>query len=453
MTPVTPVTIVVALLAAVAVTIVRPGRAVGIIIVSMLLWPEYLRIPIGLAQMSAPRVAATVFILRMVLKGDSQLRWNWVDTLVLVGWGWDLLANFVENADGTQLVYMTGRFFDTVCMYFAARLGTTGRNSPTDLYPFLAATAVALGIVGAIEAVSGSYLFDKLYAYGGQPWFAKEDEFRHGFLRARATTGHSIYFGMAMIVVTGLVYAARDAARKRLTWYCAVAAGLVGVLSSLSSGPQLGLGLLLIASAFFYFRRLIKPALLALVALCIFVELVSHRHFYQLIDYLALSEETAWYRARLLEVAVSHLPDYWLFGVGNHWPHHWGLEIDTRAHVDVVNHYIIVALYGGLPSLACYVGGIIGAGRASARVAVFARVQGMRRLGFGLVCTLIAVAGASMSVGLFGPPLLLMYMLMGVMVSLPAAAGLSGIARIATTKGAPLATSAGHSPVAGLRQC
>jgi len=36
--------------------------------------------------------------------------------------------------------------------------------------------------------------------------------------------------------------------------------------------------------------------------------------FYHLIDYLTLDPETAWYRTRLLEVAISNISEYWLLG-------------------------------------------------------------------------------------------------------------------------------------------
>jgi hypothetical protein len=423
-TPVTPITVALALAAVVAVLLLRPGRALGVIIASMLIWPEYLRIPVGLAQMSVPRMAALALIARMLVRGGpTQVRWNWIDAVIALGWVWDLVANQVEGADLTQTTYMIGRVFDTVCMYFAARLSLRGEQDYADLYVPAAVAGVALGILGAIEATTSTSFYERLYAYGGPAWFDKEAEYRYGFLRARASTGHSIYFGMAMTAVTGMVYAMRGWTRWRSVWALAFAASLLGVLSSLSSGPQLALVVLIITSCFMYAKRLIRPALVGLLVLCAFVELASNRHFYQLIDYLALNSETAWYRGRLLEVAVSHLSEYWAFGVGSQWPHHWGAEIDTRLHVDVVNHYVLVVLYGGLPSLVCYVGAIAGSVRAAAMVASNGPSPATQRLGFGLACTLIAIAVASMSVGLFGPPLLLTYILMGSMVALPAAVG------------------------------
>jgi hypothetical protein len=418
MTPVTPITILLALAAVAGAGLLRPGRAVGLIVASMLLWPEFLRVPIGLAQMSVPRMAAIALIVRMGVTGRvGTVRWNWVDGVVVLGWLWDVAANLAQHADQVQMVYITGRALDTVVLYLAARLSLRSEADLRDLFAPFAATAIAMGLLGAMEAVTTWSPFQPLRAYEAWSWFEKEPEYRLGLLRAQGSTGHAIYFGIAMTILTGMVFALREMAGRRSVVFIAVAVGAVGAMASLSSGPQLALVVLVLTSLFLYARPLIKPALVGLTLLCILVEFASNRHFYQLIDYLALNEETAWYRARLLEVAVSHLPEYWLFGVGANWPHHWGAEIDTRQHVDVVNHYVIVALYGGLPSLLCYGATLVGALRASI-VAAGSESSDLRRLGFGLGCVLIAVAVSSMSVGLFGPPLLLTYLLLGWMVAL-----------------------------------
>lgn len=415
-------TIVVSLITVAAALTVKPGRAVGVIVLSMLLWPEYLRVPMGIVQMSAPRAGALALVCRLLVTGGpGGFRWTVVDTLVCAGWAWDLTANLVMGAGEAQLISMVGRALDTVVVYFAARLALRGPGDVRLLAGPLALAAIAMGAAGALEAATGRSLYEGLYAYGGNPWFDKDAEYRFGFLRAKGSTSHAIYFGVAMALLVGLLWSLRAVAKSRTLVWLGCGAALVGALSSLSSGPQIALAVLFICASFTLAPWAIRPALGGLVVLCAMVETLSHRHFYQLIDYLALSSETAWYRARLIEVAVSRLPEYWLAGVGDRWPHHWGALIDTRLHVDVVNHYIIVALYGGLPSLACYVAvqaiTLAGCARAASRAAD----TGTRRLAFGLCCTLIALMVASMSIGLFGPPLLLSSLVIGAMSSLTAA--------------------------------
>ncbi|MFO0829764.1 MAG: hypothetical protein U0572_16610 [Phycisphaerales bacterium] len=395
------------------------------VVIFTLLWPEFLRVPLGLAQMSVPRFAALVIIAKQLSSKDAmRFRWNWIDAMVLGGWAWELAANIFAGADQTVVTYMIGRVFDTASIYLAARLSLRGAKDYADLVPPLMLVAVTMGIFGFLEsAVMHQSVYERIFGIVPEQWFVKEDEFRYGFLRAKASTGHAIYFGMAMVVITGMLVALQGfAGRYRYFIWPAIGCGFLGALSSMSSGPQLALVILLITSSFWFYKGLIKPALVALLLLAVIAEAGSNRHFYQLIDYLALSSETAWYRTRLLEVAVGHMREYWLVGLGGRSPHHWALEIDGRLHVDLVNHFVIVATQGGLLGLGMYLGAIVGAIKSAARVASKSQDRAFAKAGFFLVCLLLAIANASMSVGLFGAPLLLTYALLGAMVALPGAA-------------------------------
>lgn len=431
------ITIALALLGAVMAMMFRPGAALGIMIASMLLWPEYLRIPVGLAQMSVPRIMALVLIARLLLRGGKPPTWCWVDWLVAGEWAWELLATVLMNAESQHLTYMIGRVFDTVCMYFAARLVLRSRADYAAMIPWLSTTAVVMGVFGAIESAASWSPYTRLFELGGVGWFDKENEYRYGFLRAKASTGHAIYFGLAMILVTGMLLSMRSLSRWGGPLWIVIALGTLGVLSSMSSGPQMALVILMITGSFIFARVLIRPTLVCLFLLCVMVEAAANRHFYQLIDYLALSGETAWYRTRLLEVAVGHLSEYWLLGFGGRTPHYWALEIDGRLHVDLVNQYVIVATNGGLLALAAYLGTIVGSIRAAARVAKQRADPAASQVGFLFVCVLLAIALATMSVGLFGPPMLLTNVLMGAMISLPAAMGVRSVRSPAPRKPGP----------------
>jgi hypothetical protein len=119
----------------------------------------------------------------------------------------------------------------------------------------------------------------------------------------------------------------------------------------------------------------------------------------------------------LIEVAVTHVSDFWLIGVGSNWPHHWGPILDGRNHVDVVNHFLIVALYGGLPAMFLYIASHY---HAVKYVIAFRKSEDnpqLRLVAFNLVCVLLSLDFSSLSVGLYGPPQILSYMLLGLIVS------------------------------------
>lgn len=396
----------------------RSGAALGIVIMSMMLWPEFLRIPIGLAEMSVPRLVALVLLIKYFIVGQHRgMGYGKLDTLVIFLWVYTVLATLLAGAEFFHVSQMIGRGFDTVLMYFLARMTVRSPEDVKGLYTGLAITAVCMGLLGVYEAAGYASPYALLTDYRLWLWYDKDDEYRYGFLRAKGSTLIHIYFGMAMMLFMGFIWSLRGYVKSRAVFVIALSSALLGVLSSMSSGPWLACIALIIFVWFEKHPRLIKPGIYLAIAISIFFEIISNRHFYNLIDYLALDPQTAWYRTMLLEVAFSQWREYWLVGVGSNWPHHWGEILDGRDHIDVVNHFLIVALYGGLPALLMY----LATHYLAMKKVIYAWGNDLyaprRYMLFVLAAALIALDFSSMSVGLFGPPLLLSNILLGAMVS------------------------------------
>ncbi len=395
----------------------------GVVIASAMLWPEYLRIPMGLAAMSVPRILAFVLLLKFIGNGQHRhINFGKVDKLVLSLWIWPILATIIAGGDDRQQVFIIGRGFDTALMYFIARIAIRSPEDLRGLYVGLALSAIVMGIVGVVESITTRSPYLSMSGY--MVWtseFEKGLEFRHGFLRAKGSTAAHIYFGMAMMVILGMLWALRVHAGKRLLNILSIPGAVVASLSSMSSGPWLGCIQLLFMNLFVRKVSLIRPAIKLIILAFIAMELISNRHFYNLVDYIALNADTAWYRTRLMEVAVSQWRDYWIFGVGSNLPHHWGALVDGRLHIDVVNHYLMVALYGGIPAVVMYISTHVIAVRMVIRVWKNDSDNARRQLLFGLATTLMALDFSSLSVGLFGPVLLLSNILLGCIVTIAVA--------------------------------
>lgn len=203
---------------------------------------------------------------------------------------------------------------------------------------------------------------------------------------------------------------------KKIATMTAIIAA-VGALASLSSGPWLAIVILIIANAYILNPKLIRPTWYSIIALAAFLEIASNRHFYNLIDYLALNSQTAWYRTRLLEVFFSEWRVYWLFGVGDTDINYWGSLLDGRGHIDLVNNYVIQAVNGGFLAAGLYIFSHIFAIRYGIKARKKSTENAQRVYIFCLICTLIALDISSISTGLFGAPLMLSYILLGILVS------------------------------------
>ena len=395
------------------------GAGIGILIMSMLVWPEYLRLPLGVAQMSVPRIIALILLVILVSKRKTILiKFNIVDYLVIYGWAWIVISTFLADANSAHLVQMVGRSLDTLLMYFIARLSFLGDKDISGLYWGLGLTALFMCIVGLYEAVTwGSPYHQLLPPSERQDRIYGYEQIRLGMLRAQASTQVSIYFGMAMLLVVGLLWSLRGYFHGRPAYKSFLLASVLAIFSSLSSGPWLTL-IVLIALNLFYVRlHLIRPAIFVFILTVIFFEIASNRHFYNIVDYLALDKHTAWYRTRLIEVAISNYSEWILIGVGSNWPHYWAELIDGRLFIDVVNNFLIIALYGGIPALLMYLASHIFAIKYAARAFSESNDMKFRKMVFGLSATIIALDLSGLSVGLFGPALLLSHIILGCMVS------------------------------------
>lgn len=397
---------------------VRPGAAIGVLIVSMLIWPEYLRVPIGPADMSAPRLIALALLVRFIIQG-RHIKMNVcsVDYLVFFLWAWTVLATVLSGAESAKTIEMIGYGFDTVLMYFVARLGIRSIQDAGGMAFPLFCIAAFMCVMGWQESYTTSSPYVGLDSYRTWVWIAKEPEFRLGMMRAKVSTSVHIYFGMAMMLIAGIAWAIRSNPRvRKMSTFTALFAA-VGGLASMSSGPWLAIVTLIFCNLYILRPSLIKPTLYLMLAVAIFLELASNRHFYNLIDYLALNSTTAWYRTRLLEVAVAQWRDYWLVGSSGIDINYWGGLLDGRRHIDLVNHFVIVAVNGGIPAFLMYIASHVNAVRYAAKARKTSKDPYRRKLIFYLISALIALDVSSMSVGLYEQPLLLTNILLGILVS------------------------------------
>ncbi len=399
------------------------GHAVGFFVLATLVWPDFLRVAIAGIQMSPSRFIALALILKYRnnnrKKGD---KFSTLDKLVLAEYIWGGLALIIAGADEATVKENIGRGMNTALVYFAVRYTMRDKKDLKDMIRPLLLCGIIMGGAGVYEAVTGHSPYQKLVKYNKFLWIQKDLEYRAGFLRAQASTSHPIYFGMAMFVVSGILLSLRGIAKqtpeikkKPLFWLLGLYGAIIGSFSSLSSGPILATFLLLVFNAIYFKPKIIQPIIRGTLALMLGIELLSNRHFYHLIEYLSLDKTTAYYRTRLLEVAVNQVHEYWLVGLGGVAPLHWGKLIDGRAHVDIVNNYVIVAITGGLAALYIFVKIQLLCFKKA--VSFYKTDEDLKIFGFGLASLLLSFMLGTLSVGVYSSILIFSYLVYGLIAS------------------------------------
>jgi hypothetical protein len=345
-------------------------------------------------------------------------KWHIVDTLIVLEFVAYLVANSITTDFGKVIEYRGGRLLDTLVPYFAFRVVIIDKKETETLIKGALVVLVFLAIMGVVESLTGKSIYDTLQQY--RPYttlstITEKGDYapRYGFNRAFGPTSHPIMFGLSFAIFFPLVWYLRRQGKiwKFLTPIFAIMVAL-GCLSSMSSGPWLALGVVLFCLFLERFKFIVKSIVYSLLAFILLIEAISTRHFYYILAQFAMSEETAWYRARLLDVAIVHLPVYWAFGYGLVDPG-WGREIQGLEITDIVNHYVLIASECGIICLAIFISIFFLCFKGICRFSKVTTDPDNQSFCWVLGTVLVALVTVMWSVSLFGPPLSLLYIIFG----------------------------------------
>jgi hypothetical protein len=410
----------IALALSTATFIVRPGLAFAILIASMLIWPDYLRIPVGPAWMSISRFVAFAIILKMLSSGRGKdFRFCALDGVIIADWLWIILSTLGAENNMSTIIRALGTGMDTALLYFAARLTIQNEQDFKDAIGLLSITAIYMAIIGIVENITNNSPYRSLIHY--RPWetaFGEvPDEKRLGLYRARASSSIHIYFGLTMAMVFGIIVAGRGYISNFFSKTFGPIGGFFATFSSMSSGPWISLILFLFFSKFFNYSQYIKKAIMLSVLALLGLQIVMNRDIHYLVSYISLNAHTAWYRAKLIDVSIINLHEYWLFGYGANTPHHWGAMIDGRPLVDMVNHFVLRAATTGVLGFILFLTISVIAIRYI--MAAWKKTTNIkyRKMVFTLGALLIGVNVAIWSVSMYGTPLKMYYILIALIVS------------------------------------
>ncbi len=420
------VTLAVAFLSGLLILFVSP--VVGLIIyVGVLAWyPSYLTIPIATIDFSASRVAILFLLLKIFAMTDlsTTFKWTKLDKCLVAYFLAQIAAGVIMAESVTMfLINRAGAIFDMMLPYFAVRYIVRERSQYITLLKGILIVVAPLALFGLYQSFTGDNVFGFMRKYHAWGKFNIALRARHGFFRANVTFPEEIMFGLFFAMLGGACIGGVRAIKngKALYWTGLVLMGL-GVFSSMSSGPFL---MVLMAGTFilgYRWRRYWKPVTVAVVCMCLVVEVISNRHFYDVLGSFTFNPQTAWYRSQLIEVAFfkGGMADHWITGYGYGVDPRWCDLIDGRDHTDLVNHYLLVLSQFGLVGLIPFMYMNITAIRCLIQAFRKCKSEADRWIVWSLGGTLFGLAGAFVSVSLFQQPLTAYYILLAFAGIMPA---------------------------------
>jgi hypothetical protein len=360
------ITLCVGLVVATLVLLLPPRAGLVVYLITLLCYPDYLRIIVFGLTVSAGRLVGAALLIRCLLDGKlrQEFKWTKLDTLIVIA---DVvyvltLSCTLSGSFFDGIKYRAGSMLDTTFAYFSARLIINNRAVLVNLVKAAAVILVVMAFLGAFEAATTvspykgllKYRFYADRALGAGKLSSQEvvmghgHEERYGFFRAQGPQSHPIIFGASFAVFLPLVWKLLYNKRWLSLRIPIFGAITLGGISSLSSTPFTGLVVAPIGLIFERFERWGKQLVVLLILLCVFLEFYTDRpHFYYVVlSRLSIDPVTGYDRGRLIDAAIKHLPEYWLAGYGFRDPG-WGYDIAGMDYTDVcVNYVYLVVMYG-----------------------------------------------------------------------------------------------------------
>ena len=298
------------------------------------------------------RILVAIGVLRVISRGERITGGlNLLDRLMIAWAVWTVCSSCFHKDFSAALIYRLGLAFNALGFYVLVRVFIPDAEGLLRICKVIIIALVPIALEMITETRTGRDLFS---LFGGVPGLS---EIRGGKVRAQGPFDHSILAGTVGAVCLPLAILFWKSNRK-LALLGLAATGSI-VLTSRSSGPVMTAFFTVFGLVLWRFRtymQLIRwGGLLAILALA----LVMNAPIYYILDRIDLTgSSTGWHRAVLIQSAISHVGD-WLLG-GTDYTRDWTPEAGYDAdETDITNHYIRMAVWGGLPMLLLFVWSLV----------------------------------------------------------------------------------------------
>jgi len=346
-------TLLIAAIASCFVLYLPPAQAFAVYVISLLFYPTYLVVQLGVLNISVGRIVVAVLLLRCLLNIRIRANFKWcrLDSLAtfgaianlciaMVAWNMPMAKSFQNES---------GHIMDTYFAYLAARLYLANYKTTVTSIKWIGLALIPLAMLGVVESYTGWGPYYRLVVYC--PWQQVAEPLlaeRTGFYRAIGPFNHPILFGAAFAMFLPMVYWLKhQGGRWRTGSYVIAGILAIGTLSSMSSGPIMTLIFTFLFLLLERYKHYVKTLIILFVFSCVIVGVVSNRSVYHVIaSYADPIGGSGWHRAKLMDLAIEHFNEWWLAGYGQIDPG-WGESLGM-SWTDITNNYIVAGVKYGL---------------------------------------------------------------------------------------------------------
>ena len=283
--------------------------------------------------------------MRVMMRGEFQgIALNRIDKLMLL-WALSSIVMYtiLWRTPGA-FINRLGISFDIIGVYFLTRFLVRDMDDIVWVIKTLAVVSIPVAITMLIERFTERNLFSIL---GGVPEYTV---IRDGKLRSQGAFSHSITAGSFSASLLPLFWAARKLGKRRhMLMYLGLAAASLITISTSSSGPALAYIAGLIGIFLWHFRERMRVIRWSVVLTLLGLHMVMKAPVWALMLKVKIfGASTAFHRYRLFDQFVNRFSEWALYGVQS--TASWGFWL-----FDVTNHFVRIAVDGGLVTLALFI--------------------------------------------------------------------------------------------------
>ena len=303
--------------------------------------PGAQRIVIASLDFTFIRVVILTILAAASLRGHWRgLRFGTPDLLITLWMVWGILANGMLTGGMDGVVAATGGAINSVGAYFIGRIYIRSGSDMIRLFRWLAIISIPMLFFFMVERMTGHNMFS---IFGGVP---EETMVRNGRLRVQGPFSHPIMAGVfwaSLLPCIGALWMGSTKYRSKilLPMFCI----LFIVINTASSTPVMAVLLGMFGMALYVLRYKLRYLVGATAITLVALHFMMTQPVWHLISRIDLANgSTGWHRYNLIEQAINHFNEWWMYGVEytGHWG--WGLQ-------DITNQFVFEGVSGGLLQL------------------------------------------------------------------------------------------------------
>jgi hypothetical protein len=302
------------------------------------------RLMVAGANFTMIRILTLAGWIRIILRGEMRrLKLNAIDWAMMV---W-MLCNVVMHTllwqTGQEFINRLGHAYDAIGLYFLFRFLIRDLNEVARTVRILAVLIAPLAGLMLVEKLTGKNAFG---VFGGVMEFSR---LRDGALRCQGPFAHPILAGTFGATLVPLFIGMWYTRRNRLLATAAIISCIVIVVTSASSGPALAAVAGVVASLSWYRRQWLRKLRWSAALGLVFLQMVMKAPVWFLMARVDIfGGSTGYHRAWLIDTAVKHFSEWWLFGIKNS-----GIWDPMLA--DVTNQYLVEGFDGGILTMLLFI--------------------------------------------------------------------------------------------------